>query len=415
MSTLEKAIEKICRFSFYFTNMDTVFINRVSQVEWEFVHYKMPDQLKSYFADMYHRLKLQELNSSYDVYFHSSNTRMNYISTRIYDFNGNYIGSIVVGPYLLEEPTDLIIHEVLFENKLSISLKHTITQYYMTLPLISTYKAKIIGDFLFNQTVGVHSISFQLPRIGSNTYHVYTDFAISPEERNIYTDLSVDILEKRYHIQNEIMNAVAEGDIELAEKMFIEIFPTYIDIPERIPNNPIRSQKNTTFVFNTMLRIAAEKGGLHPLYLHNISEKYAIKIEKTTTLQQLYDLRQTMLREYCEAVKKYSLKDFSYITRNAIGYIRKNLNQDLSLTAISSAIEANSYELSRIFKKETRQSLTDFINTNRINESLHFMENRKLSITDIAQMVGFNDSNYFTKVFKKFKGVTPSQFRNGII
>ena len=40
------------------------------------------------------------------------------------------------------------------------------------------------------------------------------------------------------------------------------------------------------------------------------------------------------------------------------------------------------------------------------------MENRNLSITDIAYMTGFNDVNYFTKVFKKYKGMTPSAYEN---
>ena len=67
--------------------------------------------------------------------------------------------------------------------------------------------------------------------------------------------------------------------------------------------------------------------------------------------------------------------------------------------------------LSRKFKKETGQSLTDYINKLRIKEALYMMENHNLSITDIAYMTGFNDVNYFTKVFKKYKRMTPSSYR----
>ena len=110
-----------------------------------------------------------------------------------------------------------------------------------------------------------------------------------------------------------------------------------------------------------------------------------------------------MLREYCEAVRKYSLKNYSFLIRKAIEYIRFHLEQELSLETISEAIHSSTYELSRKFKKETGQTLTDYINTLRIKEALYIMENHNLSITDIAYMTGFNDVNYFTKVFKKCK------------
>ena len=179
-------------------------------------------------------------------------------------------------------------------------------------------------------------------------------------------------------------------------------------IPYRIPNDPLRSEKDLAFTFNTCLRIAVERGGLHPLYIHSISEKFAIQIEKTTSIQQLADLQIVMLREYCAAVRKYSLKNYSFLIRKAIEYIRFHLEQELSLETISAAIHSSTYELSRKFKKETGQTLTDYINTLRIKEALYIMENRNLSITDIAYMTGFNDVNYFTKVFKKIKGMTPS-------
>ena len=66
-------------------------------------------------------LHLNEKSSIQDVVFHSLSIRMNYISSRVFDDQQNYLGSIVVGPFLLEEPSALMIQDVLFENKLSLS------------------------------------------------------------------------------------------------------------------------------------------------------------------------------------------------------------------------------------------------------------------------------------------------------
>ena len=55
-------------------------------------------------------------------------------------------------------------------------------------------------------------------------------------------------------------------------------------------------------------------------------------------------------------------------------------------------------------------NITEFINQKRIEEAKLYLKRGNISITDIAFMVGFNDLNYFSKVFKKLTSVTPSQY-----
>ncbi len=55
-------------------------------------------------------------------------------------------------------------------------------------------------------------------------------------------------------------------------------------------------------------------------------------------------------------------------------------------------------------------NITEFINQKRIEEAKLYLKRGNFSITDIAFMVGFNDLNYFSKVFKKLTSVTPSQY-----
>ena len=191
---------------------------------------------------------------------------------------------------------------------------------------------------------------------------------------------SADI-EKRYAKRKSVMSAIEHGDKDKAEKLLNEDFSLLSKIPDRIPDNPLRSRKNIDLSFNTVLRKAAEKGGLHPVYIHSISEKYAIQIEKSTSIQQLIDIKNKMIDDYCDTVKKMSLKNFNYLIRKAIEFIRTNLDQDLNLDTISKAIHSSSYELSRKFKKETGQSITDYINKQRINEAVHIMENRNSLVT----------------------------------
>src|SRR6476620_10124828 len=157
----EAAIEQICKFSFFFSNMDNVFIDSTSQIKLEFSHNPIPAPLAPYIGNMNKLLNVDDSHSDHDVSFHSLSYKINFISARVYDDNRNDLGSLVVGPYLLEEPTPLMIQDVLFENKLSISIKHILTQYYLSLPVISTYKAQTIAEFLAFSTENLSSVCSQ--------------------------------------------------------------------------------------------------------------------------------------------------------------------------------------------------------------------------------------------------------------
>lgn len=388
-------------------------MNLESKIKLEFAQNSVPDQLQPYIGHTNLVLQLNETPSVQDVLFHSLSLRLNYISSRLYDDGHKCLGFIIVGPYLLEEPTALMIQDVLFENNLPISLKHILTQYYLSLPAISAYKAETLAEFLAYNSKMLNTIHSQTIEVGKIHYDFQTDFVLPHDNMKETTELSSALIEKRYDIENELMAAVANGDKDKAEKLMKEDSSSISRIPDRIPDNPLRSRKNMAYTYNTILRKAAQKGGLYPVYIHSLSEKYAIQIEKCTSIQQLIDLESKMLDDYCDTVKRLSLKNYNYIIRKAIEFIRTNLDQDLTLNIISNAIQSSSFELSRKFKRETGQSITDYINKQRINEAVNIMENKNLLVTDIAQMVGYNDVNYFTKVFKKIKGMTPSEYRKG--
>ncbi|MBV7509186.1 helix-turn-helix domain-containing protein [Bacillus sp. sid0103] len=408
-------IEEICKFAFSFSTIDTIFIDPLSQIKSEYGHNQVPEPLKESFGNIHSLLNLHDLTSELDVIFHSSSYKINFISAKLYR-QEDYMGSIVVGPFLFEEPTYRMIHDILFSNKFSISLSHIMEQFYLSLPLISSYKAKTIAEFLaylasnFNRA----DTASRKKKIGSINYSLQSEYPTIPDTIKMKSKPSISAIEERYRTQNELMSSVETGNKAKVEKIMNEDMYFFGKIPDRIPNDPLRSRKNLAFVTNTLLRISAERGGLHPVYIDSISEKFAIQIEKTSTIQQLVDLQMKMCFDYCDAVKKLSLKNFNRLIRKAIEFIRLNLDHDLRLDTIATAVQASSYELSRQFKKETGKSITEYINQQRINEAIKIMENENLSITDIASLVGFNDVNYFTKVFKKMNGITPSEYRHGL-
>jgi AraC-like DNA-binding protein len=70
--------------------------------------------------------------------------------------------------------------------------------------------------------------------------------------------------------------------------------------------------------------------------------------------------------------------------------------------------------LSVQFKKETSQTITDYIQNVRLEHAILLLNSTSDSIQEIASLCGFPDSNYFTRVFKKKKGLTPKEYRKHI-
>ena len=67
--------------------------------------------------------------------------------------------------------------------------------------------------------------------------------------------------------------------------------------------------------------------------------------------------------------------------------------------------------LSKQFREETGQSLREYINSKRIDAAKQLMSTTKLNLTDIALQVGFENIPYFSTVFKKYCGVSPSEWK----
>ena len=100
------------------------------------------------------------------------------------------------------------------------------------------------------------------------------------------------------------------------------------------------------------------------------------------------------------------------VAQEALQYLLDNLfDPQLSLKTVAAAVYTNESYLSRTFKKETGQSLMEYILKKRIEESVHLLNTTDLKVYEIAEKIGFRDHHYFSICFKKQMGVTVKQFR----
>lgn len=235
------------------------------------------------------------------------------------------------------------------------------------------------------------------------------------------TDLMMETyIDQSWQREQAILMALETGNREIIEELLILDSDSggiaYHYGNPVIEGDTIRELKNGMIIQNTLCRIAAEKGGVPPRYLHNISEKYILLIEHQIDPGVLKEKIGTMmLKEYLDLVIRLSVKDYTELIKCVVNYISENIQEPLSLSKIANYFHVNPSHLSREFKKETLFNLTDYINQQKINLAKLFLLQNNHTVVDVSCMLNYNSSSYFSKTFKKVTGVSPKEYKNRII
>lgn len=391
---------KICTLLKSVTKMDVRLMNQDGQALLQLVQHTLPAALQN--VDNSHSINdTLKRNSNNSFYYYINSFGLEYIASGIWK-DESFNGSILIGPFLSTIPDIAFISDIISKNKLPVSERKQLQEFYTSLSVISSNDSNSLGDLLVNmcrhQHIDSQLITSDIIKPELNIEHVKTNIAENK-----------DIIESRYAYEKKLMNAITKINKDEIDSILRENNNIF-NISDRIPESPIRSAKNLSLVLNTLCRVATERAEVHPIYIHNISEKFAILIERAPNLPYLKKLNIVMLYEYCDLVKAFSTRHFSSIVKKAVNYIHLNLEDPLTLKNIAATLNVNPSHLSRKFKSETNMNMMDYINQKRIEEAKLYLERDNISITEIAFLVGFNDLNYFSRVFKKFTSQTPSQY-----
>jgi Response regulator containing CheY-like receiver domain and AraC-type DNA-binding domain len=127
------------------------------------------------------------------------------------------------------------------------------------------------------------------------------------------------------------------------------------------------------------------------------------------TLGELNEYALQYLSNYFDIIKKMS--GASNIT-TIISFIEKNYNESsLDINRISQSTFLSPAYLCTYFKKETGRTINQYITEYRLNKSTEFLKDKKYKISDVAGLTGYDDGNYFTRLFRKKFGISPSEYR----
>ena len=96
-------------------------------------------------------------------------------------------------------------------------------------------------------------------------------------------------------------------------------------------------------------------------------------------------------------------------------YIMENAHHDISLESIAAHVELSPYYVSKLFKEQFGMNYIDFLTDCRIEKAKQLMDDPHKSLKEITFDVGYKDPNYFSRVFKKISGLSPSEYRKDLL
>jgi AraC family transcriptional regulator len=106
-----------------------------------------------------------------------------------------------------------------------------------------------------------------------------------------------------------------------------------------------------------------------------------------------------------------TLSDYRNRLNRVFQFIDDNLDSKLSLAEVSKQAFFSEFHFHRLFKLITRETLNEYISRRRIEKSVLDIIHKELSISEISHTYGFSDNSSYTKAFKKYYGISPSEFK----
>ena len=134
-------------------------------------------------------------------------------------------------------------------------------------------------------------------------------------------------------------------------------------------------------------------------------------IEKCSNADELHTLLEESARSIVSKVNNYNNKSIKLILRKAVEYLQTHYHEPITLNEVAEHTFVSTYYISRMFKKEMGKNFVDYLNELRIEKAKELLKDVRYKTYEVAEKVGIPDAHYFSRLFKKYVGMTPTEYR----
>ena len=339
-----------------------------------------------------------------ETYIFSCHSNLNHIVFPLTN-NNVLLGSILAGPFLMDEPDSLLLSDI--GEKYSIPTAPLLEMYEEagSLPVFEPAKVTYISRLLYYMCSGL--VTDSRAQFNLNHNKLYQQSKINESIQMYKASPQVNSRVYPYEKEKALITKLKTGDTEQAKALLNDLLG-YVFFAE---GNNFEVVKSRALELSSLLSRAAIEGGATSDSVLKVNNQFLMSLQSITDLDDLcYKLQET-IDVFTDCMFNYIPSKGNEITKKAIRYISQNFSRSLTLDEVADHVHLNSAYFSTLFKQSTGSSFKEYLNMVRIEESKRLLSNTDYSIIDISLATGFEDQSYFSKVFKKYTGLTPKQYR----
>ncbi|WP_215182567.1 helix-turn-helix domain-containing protein [Paenibacillus albidus] len=315
-------------------------------------------------------------------------------------------GIVFIGPSTTLPLTDEVIHTILLDINQTVSPDWF--PYLKQLPLVSTKRLYNIGILTHQLLNGVildvtdilekHLRIEQPPKEKKQVEVLISDRRESSEFRGLF------------EIEKQLLSSIRNGDKAAFYNMTLTA--RYDGNGFLSNHTQLRNIKNLGVYVIALASRASIEGGLYPEIAYSLSELHLRCIEDLHDYRAVVTAIGDALIDFVERVSKSKRKHLSKSIATCQEYIFNHLYENIPLSVLAEKASLNENYLSQLFKKETGLNITQFIHQEKVEEAKKLLELTSNPITFIATKLNFYDQTHFNKIFKRYTGFSPKQYRN---
>lgn len=208
-------------------------------------------------------------------------------------------------------------------------------------------------------------------------------------------------------IMNQMITAMENGDKSKASgeaDSFLNCIRKYSDV---------RIRSACMMLLAECRRVCREFGWEDEEILHVTHEEGDTRIFRSTSISELVGWLRNCVLAVAEKTGSEKENEDDLIGRTK-AFVEKNYARKLTLDDVAGAVYVNKSYLSRVYKQKTGENLFDTINRRKIEEAKRQIAEGKKKIWEIAELVGVEDTAYFSKMFKRYTGLSPREYERSL-
>jgi len=212
-----------------------------------------------------------------------------------------------------------------------------------------------------------------------------------------------------YPAQKEALfaNRILTGNIQGAEEVFKDIYlwliGSYSEDMDKLKSKLI----DLLFVIEKALPYKVSS-------FSKSKQSYILSILKTNSKEALGNQFLHIISGLSDEIQAQIRSEIDGIIPRVLKYLNNNYHREITLADAAKSVNISYYYFSKIFKDEVGKNFSDYLTELRIEKSMKFLENSRISIKEVCQKIGYNDPNYYCKIFKKITGMTPTEYRAAV-